>query len=110
MEINNRRGRNKIVGGAMFENFSKIYNRGGGGGGRTIIRYSTVQQHFRMTYENENNPLEETKFVSLKKLRNGAIKHLNEKCNSSNCHENFLFFKFSQHVRFTMVFPQKNQE
>ena len=108
MEINNRRGRNKIVGGAMFENFSKFITAGWGG--RTIIRYSTVQQHFRMTYENENNPLEETKFVSLKKLRNGAIKHLNEKCNSSNCHENFLFFKFSQHVRFTMVFPQKNQE
>ena len=100
----------KSFGGRCLKIFQKFITGGGGGGGRTIIRYSTVQQHFRMTYENENNPLEETKFVSLKKLRNGAIKHLNEKCNSSNCHENFLFFKFSQHVRFTMVFPQKNQE
>ena len=99
----------KSLGGRCLKIFQKFITAGWGGG-RTIIRYSTVQQHFRMTYENENNPLEETKFVSLKKLRNGAIKHLNEKCNSSNCHENFLFFKFSQHVRFTMVFPQKNQE
>ena len=43
MEINNRRGRNKIVGGAMFENFSKIYNRGVGGGADDYsVLYSTT--------------------------------------------------------------------
>ena len=49
MEINNRRGRNKIVGGAMFENFSKIYNRGGEGGeggGRLFgtLQYNSISE------------------------------------------------------------------